>query len=416
MRSSAPGGYTQPMHRHRGPTPPQWGPRSAAPPAQQLPVYDYQQRGSYPTQPSQYPPPSAHGGGYPQQPPSRGGFGPGWDQRSAGPPIQASQKTSYDYYRQGPQPVDIGPGPTTASGGAPHAPGGYYGQPQAPGYGQPAAYPQTTPGYDEPRYDSQPPSAQHVYGQPPPLSSQSGMYTHASAGPPPSGYTQQQPYPKPSSYGGAPPVYGGAPRPAQPGDQMYQGSSAPPYGSAAPPQQQQQQPYPYGASTAYQQAPAYGQQYGPPPSAAADGYAQYPQQGGQAPAAPGYAPPAGVYSQGAPPSGYGQYPTTAPGYGEQQPIADTAGYGYPGAPAPAATADASYGGNNLSATGYGVQPPPAGGQAAYPPPSSSATGYEQPPSSVPPQSGGAPAGYAKSSSPQAGVYGQYEASQMYAQP
>uniref|UniRef100_A0A1D1YDH5 Far upstream element-binding protein 2 n=1 Tax=Anthurium amnicola TaxID=1678845 RepID=A0A1D1YDH5_9ARAE len=405
------GGHTQRMYRPRGPTS-QWGPR-AMPPGQPMTGYGYQQRGSYHSQATQHPP--SPYGGYVQQPAPRGSFGTGWDQRAAAPIQASSQMGGYDNYGQGGHLSDVqtsAPGPVSTVAGTSAGPVNYYGQSQAPSYGQPPPYQQSTPGqtyghgYDEVRYDNQAPN-QQVYGQPP-VSSQAGVYPHPSATPQ-AGYAQQQPYNNPP-YGGAasqgmPQSYG-PPRPSQPGDTMYQAST--PYGPTGP---TQQQPYPYGSSTPSQQAPGYAQPFGQTSSGTADGYAQYPQQGGQA--APMYAQgtqPAPAYAQGAQSGGYSQHPSSQPSYGEQ-PVASNATYGYQGGP----TADPAYS-NNLAASGYGI-PSSAGGQAGYTQQSSNPSGYEQ---SVPPQAGygnapgGAPVGYAKSLSPQPG-YGQYDSSQMYAQ-
>lgn len=68
-------GYHQPAFRPRGPVAPQWGNRGH--PGQYM-GYDYQQRGPYPSQNSQYPAPQY--GNYSQQGP-RSSFGPSWEQR-----------------------------------------------------------------------------------------------------------------------------------------------------------------------------------------------------------------------------------------------------------------------------------------------------------------------------------------------
>ncbi|KAK1323970.1 hypothetical protein QJS10_CPA02g00837 [Acorus calamus] len=256
--------YPQQSYRPRGPSgpsgpTPHWGPpRSGTAHSQSAGGYDYPQRGMYPSQPSQYPPQSYSG--YQQPPPQRSTYG--WEQRPSHPPHHGGG--GYDYYGQG-GGGHVMDGPI--SGGPPKAHGppqaNYYGAPPASEYGQHASYPQSAPppqhgyghGYDEPKYDTQPP----VYG-----ASQPGAYPQQPSGGSQSGYGQQT-YNKPPAYGmppsqgPSPQSYGAPLRPAQ--EVPYQGPPAS-YGGA--PQQQypqQQQSYPYGpASDGYGQ-PAPG---GPP--------------------------------------------------------------------------------------------------------------------------------------------------------
>ncbi|KAJ0975049.1 hypothetical protein J5N97_017014 [Dioscorea zingiberensis] len=377
--SSLSGAYNQQNFRARGPTTQnQWGPR--APPQSQMAAgYDYQQRGMYPSQNTQYP--SQPYGGYSQQPPPRGSFGPGWEQR---PGSSALPTGGYDYYGQGGRPIDGQPPnsvPAAATSGGPM--NYHYGQPQGPMYGQPPPYGQSAPtqqsyghGYDEPKYDSQAPNHQY-YGQPP-MGTQPGAYSQQAGGPQP-GYGGQQPYGKPpyDNSQGVPQSYG-PPRANQPADTMYHGP-APTYGSGGPPQS-----YPYGSGAPSQPPPAYGQPYGPT-SGTVDGYNQQPagysQHGGQA--APGYGQggqPAPAYPQGAPSGAYGHASNV--GYGAA-PVSGQPGYGQ---------------------AGYG-QPPP------------SMPGYEQSAATQQPgygaHPGAAPASYTKSLSPQPGYGGQYDSAQMY---
>ncbi|KAJ0975065.1 hypothetical protein J5N97_017030 [Dioscorea zingiberensis] len=410
--SSLSGAYNQQNFRARGPTTQnQWGPR--APPQSQMAAgYDYQQRGMYPSQNTQYP--SQPYGGYSQQPPPRGSFGPGWEQR---PGSSALPTGGYDYYGQGGRPIDGQPPnsvPAAATSGGPM--NYHYGQPQGPMYGQPPPYGQSAPtqqsyghGYDEPKYDSQAPNHQY-YGQPP-MGTQPGAYSQQAGGPQP-GYGGQQPYGKPpyDNSQGVPQSYG-PPRANQPADTMYHGP-APTYGSGGPPQS-----YPYGSGAPSQPPPAYGQPYGPT-SGTVDGYNQQPagysQHGGQA--APGYGQggqPAPAYPQGAPSGAYGQYPPSQPSYGDQS-AANNANYGYQGG-----STDGSYA-NSASNVGYGAAPvsgQPGYGQAGYGQPPPSMPGYEQSAATQQPgygaHPGAAPASYTKSLSPQPGYGGQYDSAQMY---
>ncbi|XP_052190731.1 uncharacterized protein LOC127800259 isoform X2 [Diospyros lotus] len=420
-RPSLSGGYNQQVFRPRGPAgQPQWGPRGY--PAQA--GYDYQQRGPYQSQNSQYPP-QAYGNYPPQQVAARGSFGPGWEQRPSSMMQGATpQSGGYDYYggqgHMSGAPTSIplsnpvpahGSGPSTAMG--PHSHANYnYGQPHAPEYGQPAPYSQSGPppqgyvhGYNETKYENQ--AASH-----PPYSgyggSQPGVYPQGTH----PGYAQDQ-YGKPPSYGmpplGPPSQHYGQPRASQPGDILYQGpvSSTQPYGQTAP----SQQGYPYSSGPMQQQSyPPYG-------SSTTDGYNQmqppsgsapvYPQQGGQP--ISGYGQPGGPqalgYAQGGPTGGYmSSYPSSQPGYTEQPAPQNNLGYGYQGA------ADPGY----VSAPGSAYGAPPTG-QAGYAQPAQTQPGYDQ---SVPQSggygnvAGGAPVGHGKSLSPQSG-YPQYDSTQMY---
>ncbi|XP_062192982.1 uncharacterized protein LOC133896403 [Phragmites australis] len=330
------GGFGQQNYRPQGHgAASQWAPRS-----QSQPGYGYPPRGMPP--PQNYNQPY---GGYPQQPPPRGGMG--WDQRQGPPPHSSHQGGGYDYYKQGSQPYDSQP-PSYPPG-----PGNYnsYGPSQAPSYGQPQ-YPQPAPqqnyghGYGDPRYNAPVPNQQY-YGQPPMGPQQ--------------GYPQQ-----PDPY--ARPAYSGPgqwpPRGAPVADGTYQ---APPPTSYGPPSQQ---------------PPAYNQTYGA--TTGPDGYAQqgYPQQVGQAPAPYGQSAPAapGYPQQGAQQGGYAQYPPTQPAYGDQA-AQTNANYGYQGAPA-----DPNYG-SAYPQSGYG--PTPAAGQAGYASapaagqPAYGQAGYTQPPTNPP---------------------------------
>nr|XP_029122509.1 LOW QUALITY PROTEIN: far upstream element-binding protein 2-like [Elaeis guineensis] len=403
-----PSPLSQDVRPHGPTTAHQWG-RQATVSARPTMGYDYQQRGTYPPpQTTQYPQPY---GGYSQQPPSRGGYSAGWDQRPAAPAQSTHPSGGYDYYGQRGQATEnlpSNPIPNPSLTSTPVPVNYNYGQSQASAYGQPTPYAQSAPpqqnyghGYNEPKYDNQAPS-QQFYGQQP-LNSQPGVYGQQASVPQP-GYGQQQTYGKPS-YGAAPPQemtpsYG-PPRASQPGDPMYQGP-APSYGSSA-----SAQPYPYGSSVPPQQAaPGYNQSYGGPTSGAVDGYAQlpsagYPQHGG--PAAPGYGgQPAPAYAQPSSQSGgYGQYPSSQQGYGE--PISSNVNYGYHSGPA-----DAGHG-NTVPTSGYGASLP-ASGQPGYAQAPPTPLGYYE--QSAPPQSGfgghpgTAPVGYAKSVSPQPGYGGQ----------
>ncbi|XP_058097621.1 uncharacterized protein LOC131242771 isoform X2 [Magnolia sinica] len=437
MPSPLSGGYSQQTYRPRGPPgPPQWGPR--VPPPAQPTSYDYQQRGMYPSQTTQYP--SQAYSGYPQQQAPRGNFIPGWDQRPPAPMQTPPQSGGYGYYGQGGgyaadapsaaasvppagSAAAPAPSPAPAPGPAPSQINYNYGQPQGPM--QPTTYSQPAPpqqsyghGYDNTKYENQAPT-QHAYGghgnsQPGPYPQQVGTD---------SGYMQQS-YSKPA-YGmppqGPPTQSYGPPRTSQPGDVPYQGPipSTHMQGATGP----AQQPYPYASSGPPQQSYPYGSapvandgyaQPNPAP-APAPGYAQpggqqapvYPQQGGQpTPVYPqqGGQPAHGYAQQGGQPMpGYaqqgGQYPSSQPGYGEQ----NNANYGYQG------PADASY--NNMPAPAYSA---PASGQAGYVQPAPSQPNYEQtmPPSGYGSHAGTAPVGYGKSLSPQPG-YAQYESGQMY---
>ncbi|KAF2290377.1 hypothetical protein GH714_012477 [Hevea brasiliensis] len=232
VRSSPYSGSFNQQHsyRPRGPTgPSNWGPRG--PHSSQPNPCDYHLRGPYPSQSSQYPPPSY--GGY--------------------PPQQMGPEANYNY-----------------------------GQPHGPDYGHQAPYSQAVPsqqgyghGYDEPKYDNHAPM-QHPYGH----GSSQPVYPQASNQP---GYRAQQQYGKQPSCGmplqGPPPQSYGPPRPSQLGDMPYQGpiQSSQSYGPNVPPQQQ----YPYASS---------GQSYPSNGSASgAEGNNQamptsgpgYPQQGSQ---------------------------------------------------------------------------------------------------------------------------------------
>ncbi|XP_010246132.1 PREDICTED: far upstream element-binding protein 2-like isoform X2 [Nelumbo nucifera] len=415
--STLSGGYQQQAYRPRGPTgPPQWGPR--APPPAQPTGYDYPQRGMYPSQSPQYPPPT-YGGYPPQQSGPRGGFSAGWDQRPAAPMQGPPQGGGYDYYGQGgghggepagPAPVSQ-PAPTPAAAGPPPTQVNYYGQPQGPDYGQPT-YPQSAPpqqnyghGYEEPKYENQPPT--HPYGGH--GHSQPGAYPQqvsTQAGYPQQTYGKPPPYSMPPQ---GPPQSYGPPRASQPGDMPYQGpmSQTHSYGPNAPQQSfpyasgGPMQPYPYGST------PATNDGYNQPPSVNAPA-SGYPQQGGQA--APGYGQPGGqpgaVYAQG-PTGGYGPYTASQPGYGEQ-PAPNSANYGYQGP-----TDTAGYGGAPQGSA-YGA---PSSGQVVYAQPTTNQPGYDQSMS----QSGGyagvptnAPVGYGKSLSPQPGYGAQYDSTQTYA--
>ncbi|KAF8411904.1 hypothetical protein HHK36_004462 [Tetracentron sinense] len=413
------GGYNQQTYRPRGPTgPTQWGPRATA----QMMGYDYKQRGTYPSQNAQYPPPS-YGGYPPQQPTPRSSFNVGWDQR---PPatVQAPppQSGGYDYYGQGGHVADApasAPVPTpalvpaSAMGPPPTQVNYNYGQPQASDYGQPTNYSQSAPpqqsyghGYDEPKYENQAPT-QHAYGGH--GNSQAGVYPQANSQ---LGYAQQ-PYGKPQSYGmpsqGPPPQVYGPPRTNQSGDVQYQGpiSSTQSYGPNAPSQQlypyassgPTQQTYPYGSTPAVNDG--YNQQ--PTAPASAPGY---PQQGGQAVSSYGQlgGQPTPGYTQGGPAGGYGPYPSSQPAYSEQ-PVPNSAGYGYQG------PTDTGYSGPGAA---YGA---PSSGQAGYVQPMPNQPSYDQ---SVPQPGGygGVPGsapvavGYGKSLSPQPG-YAQYDSTQLY---
>ncbi|XP_027090108.1 uncharacterized protein [Coffea arabica] len=366
------GGYNQQAIRPRGPVNPQWGNRGPYP--GQFMGYDYQQRGSYPSQNPQYP--AQPYGNYPPQGP-RSSFGHSWEQR-----------------------------PPAAMHGQPPQANYNYGQPQGPEYGQPAPYSQTPApgygqGYSEVKYDSQLP-AHHSYGGhgvPQSTGYPQGGGTHP-------GYGPQDQYGRSASYGMPPQApHGqtyGQPRPNQPGEMPYPASvSTQAYGSNVPPQQS----YGYASSGPVQQSyPPYGSGHAadgynhPAPAAAAGpGYAQpsaqpvsgYGQPGGQQPSA---------YATG----GYGSYPAQ-PGYTEQ-PAAANAGYGYQGASDAAYPASGAYGAPSAVQPGYGQPPPTQPGYDQSNPQTSGAYGTTP-----------APAGYAKSLSPQPG-YPQYDSSQMYAAP
>ncbi|KAJ4952899.1 hypothetical protein NE237_029731 [Protea cynaroides] len=411
------GAYNQQTYRPRGPNvQPQWGPRG--PPPLQPTGYDYQQRGMYPSQNPQYPPPT-YGGYPPQQPAPRSSINAGWDQRPAVPVQGPPQSGGYEYYGQGGSHVGDGsvhapvstpaPAPTSAVG--PPAQMNYnYGQPQGPEYGQPTNYPQSVPpqqnyghGYDDPKYENQPPT-QHAYGGH--GVSQPGVFPQQAGTQP--GYAQQ-PYSKPPPYGmpsqGPPPQSYGQSRPNQPGEVPYQGpmQSTHSYGPNVPPQQS----YPYASSGPAQQAYLYGS--GP---IANDGYNQPPTSTASTPGygqpggpVPGYGQPGGQtgYAQSGPSGGYGPYNSSQPGYNEL-PAPTNANYGYQG------PSEAVY--SNAPGPTYGA--PPAG-QVGYAQPASNQPSYDQSmpqPGSYGGVLGNAPVGYGKSLSPQPG-YAQYDSTQIY---
>ena len=404
----------QQSYRPRGPTgPAHWGPRG--PHSNQKMPYDYQHRGPYPSQGSQYPP--AYGD-YPQHMAPRSNYSSGWEQRPANVQGPHTHTSGYDYYSQGghvsdhpvsgPMPTPI-PGPASrhspapVMGGPPSQVNYSYGQSHGPDYGHQAPYSQAAPshqsyghGYDEPKYP-------YGYGSSQPAYSQAGNQP---------GYGAQQQYGKQPSFGmpsqGPPPQSYGPPRPGQPGDMSYQGpmQSSQPFGPNAPPPLQQQ--YPYASSGPMQQPyPAYGSGSG------SDGYNQaqtasgpgYPQQGGQpvpTSGQPGGQAAAG-YAQG-PAGGYGSYPSVAQqGYSEQQ-AANSAGYGYQGSQDPAYGSAPAYGAP-ASQQGY-AQPTPT--QPSYDQSVPQSAGYVAAPAT-------APVGYGKTVSPQPG-YPQYDSTQMYAAP
>ncbi|XP_068647638.1 uncharacterized protein [Aristolochia californica] len=383
-------GYPQQSFRPRGPPGlPQWGLPRGPPPSAQPTNYDYQQRGMYPSHVGQYPPPAY--GGYPQQPPPRTGFSPGWEQR---PPTQAQgppQGGAYDYYGQGGPPPSSAPAP-----GPTQAHSNYnYGQTQGSEYGQPHGYSQSVP--PQQTYDNHAP-IQHPYG-----ASQQGYSQSAGA---PSGYSQpygRPPYGMPPAQ--APPSHSyGPPRAAQPVEmQQYQGqpmSTAPSYASSGPPSQQS---YPYGTNGSAQQPYPYGSTAG-----ANDGYTQpvsvpapgYGQQGGPSPyAQPTVGASQTGYAQGGQVGGYAQYPSSQQGYGEQQTPGNPNYGGYQG------STDAGY----ASGAGSAYGAPPSGQQGYVQPPLNPPT-YDQsiPQTGYGAHAGAAPVGYAKSLSPQPG-YAQYAA-------
>ncbi|CAA0809836.1 KH domain-containing protein [Striga hermonthica] len=378
------GGYSQQGYRPpRGPAAPQWGPRGSH--HAQCSGYDFSQRGTYPSQNSQYPPSSY--GNYPPQQPPRGNFGPpSWEQR---PPASM----------HGPSPQ-----------------GNYnYGQQPGPEYGHPSSYSQPPPqpynhGYNEAKYGNHGPP-QHYGPQPTPYS-QGGVQSgygppYDQHGKPPMYSMQQQPPQVPHSQ-----PYG-QPRPNQPGEAPYQGtsSSAQPYGQNMPPQQ----PYPYPSSGPTQQTypPPYGsaptsEGYGHPPATAqsGSGYGQpiaYGQAGPQQ-----QQPPPAAYSQAGPTGGYSSYPVPQPGGYAEQPAPAAAGYGYQQVQPDPATYGAPQGpAAGYPTTGVGqaggyAQPAQAQAQAQ------AQTGYDQ--------SGGyanVPAQVPAGVSPQAGYAQQYDASQIY---
>ncbi|XP_072998850.1 uncharacterized protein [Typha latifolia] len=377
-------GYSQQTYRPHGPsTATHWGPRPQ-PRMQPVMGLEYQQRGMYPSQSTQYPPQSY--GSYSQQPLPRSGMSANWDQRAGAPAQAPSQAGGYNYYKQGSpalgtQPFSTLPAPGTSPG--------YYGQPKSTGYGQLTPYQQSAPmqqtyghRYDQPKYDAHAPGQQFYEQQH--VSSQPALQ---------SSYPQRHDLYGQQSYG---------PLPSQPGDTMYQGPAPSSYGPGAAPAQQS---YPYGSDAPSQPAPAYGQTYGPA-SGSADGYTQ--------PAPAGYSQHAGQgglhgasnTQQGAPSAGYGQYPSSQQGYADQ-PASNNVNYGYQGGPT-----DAGYG-NGLPNSAYGATAASsqAGyGQAGYVQPASNPSGYEQ---LMPPQQmsyggypGSAPVGYTKGPSPQPGYGGQ----------
>ncbi|CAA0837684.1 KH domain-containing protein [Striga hermonthica] len=354
------GGYSQQGYRPpRGPIAPQWGPRVSH--HAQYSGYDYPQRGSYPSQNSQYPPP--YGSHPPSQPP-RSNFGPSWDQR---PPMSMHGPSPQGNYNYGQQP------------------GPEYGHP--PPYFQPHPQPYSH-GY-EAKYDNHAPP-QH-YG-PPTTYSQGGM--KSGYGPP------QDQYGKPHMHGMHQPLQVphsqpySQPRPSQPGEGPYHGpvsSSAQPYGQNIPPSQQSY-PYPSSGPTQQTYPPPYGSAatsdgYGHPSTTApaGSGYGQpvaYSQAGAQQ-----QQPAAAAYPQAGPTGGYGSY--QAPqlvGYAEQPPAAAAtnndaaaaAGYGYhQGQPDPAA-----YGAPQGPTAGY---PATGVGQAGYTQAAQAQPGYGNVPAQAPPQ-------------------------------
>ncbi|KAJ6798433.1 far upstream element-binding protein 1-like isoform X1 [Iris pallida] len=404
------GGHSR-GYRPHGPGPvPQWGTRGP-PPAQNQPQpttgYDYQQRGMYPPQPTQYP--QSYGGGYQQQQLApRSNPSAGWDQRP-GAPVQTPPGGGYNnYYGQGGQAMSTqqsNPVSTPNSAAVNYN----YGNSQGTGYGQTNAYSQSGPsqqgygpGYNEPRYDNQAPT-QQVYGQQQPASSHPGFYPHQGSAAPQPGYAQQQPYSKPGPYSGGPQQSYGQP----------QGPVAS-YGSVAPTQQSQ----PYDSSAPpMQPAPVYNQTYGPP-SGAVDGYNQpppvagYSQPGSQVASGYGQVGQPTYTQPGAQAAGYGQYQSTQPSYGEQ-PSSNNVNYGYQGG-----SADAGYGNVNPSsryaaAPAVNSQPgyPQAGGYAQ---PAANPTTYDQQAATqygYASQPGSVPVGYAKgvSPQPQPGGYGGWTA-------
>ncbi|KAJ6855383.1 far upstream element-binding protein 2-like isoform X2 [Populus alba x Populus x berolinensis] len=362
----------QQSYRPRGPTgPAHWGPRG--PHSNQKMPYDYQHRGPYPSQGSQYPP--AYGD-YPQHMAPRSNYSSGWEQRPANVQGPHTHTSGYDYYSQGghvsdhpvsgPMPTPI-PGPASrhspapVMGGPPSQVNYSYGQSHGPDYGHQAPYSQAAPshqsyghGYDEPKVSLW---VLEVHSQ---------LILRLATKP---GYGAQQQYGKQPSFGmpsqGPPPQSYGPPS-------LVLCNQCQPYGPNAPPPLQQQ--YPYASSGPMQQPyPAYGSVSG------SDGYNQaqtasgpgYPQQGGQpvpTSGQPGGQAAAG-YVQG-PAGGYGSYPSAAQqGYSEQQ-AANNAGYGYQGSQDPA------YG----SAPAYGA---PAS-QQVYAQPTPTQPSYEQ---SVPQSAG-----------------------------
>ncbi|KAK9111869.1 hypothetical protein Scep_019388 [Stephania cephalantha] len=406
VRPSTQGGYKQQSHRPRGAMgPPHWGPRT--PQSGHATGYNYQ-RGMHPSQNPQYPGP-AYGGYPPHQHMPRGNLGGGWEPRPSGH-MQGPQFGSYDYYGHGGPMADTSASinasnaVSASAGGAHPNQGNYnYGQPHGPEYGHPMQYSQTGHpqqsyghGYEDPKYANQVPMqpAYGAHGNP-----QVGAYSQASSQP---GYGQQ-PYARPPAYGGPPQAYGPT-RPSQHGDVPYQNPapSAHSYGQTVAPQQQ---PYPYASSGSAQQTYPYGS------APAADGYNQpqahaapaptYPQQNAQP--VPAYGQPGGQpaqsYAQGGPAgSGYGPYPSSQQGYGEQQ-ASGVANYGYQ---AP----DGGY--SNAQAPAYNAGPSgfaQTANQPSYEQPISQAGGYASVPGSAPP-------GYAKNVSPQP-VYNQYDSAQMY---
>ncbi|KAI3931824.1 hypothetical protein MKW98_012234 [Papaver atlanticum] len=399
------GGYNQRSHGGAS-GPHSWG-GSRALAAAHGSSYDYPQRGGmHSSHNPHYMPPPTYGGYPPQSGPRGGSFNGGWDhQRPSGPaqPHHSQGGSGYDYYGHGqsqggghaadaPTHAPVSNAATPVRGSGPSTQGGYYGGPHPQGgleYGQPPNYQQTAPpanqgyghGYEDQKYaNPQPAYRGHGnpqpggYGAQPPVNSQAGYV--------------QQPYNP-----GKPPAYGMPPQ-GGPASQTYgQPGEMPPYQGAYGSNMPTQQGYPYAAATGGPSQQTYPP-YGAAPAVSNDAYAQQPphvyaQQGAHSGYSQPGAQPAPGYAQGGPVP----YGTTQAGYGEQ-PVPNSAGYGYPG------TAEAGY--SNPAASGYGAA---ASGQAGYGQPAPSQTGYDQP---IPQSAGygsapGAAApvgGYAKNVSPQ----------------
>ncbi|GER27599.1 KH domain-containing protein [Striga asiatica] len=319
------GGYSQQGYRPpHGPTAPQWGPRGGS----QYSGYDYPQRGAYPPQNSQYPPPSY--GSY--HPPPRSNFGPSWDQRP----------------------------PTSMHGPSPQ--GNYnYGQQVGPDYGHPPPYSQPYSHGYEAKYEKHAPP-QHYGPQPTPYSQQSQY-----GKPPMYGMMHQPPHSQPY----------GQPRPSQPGEGPYHGQNI-------------QQSYPYPSSgptqqTCYGSAPT-SDGYGHPHTTAAAGSGYGPPVAYSQPGAQQQQP---AYPQAGPTGGYGSYQAPQPGgYAEQPPAAaatnNAAGYGYhQGQPDPAAYQGptAAYPATGVGQAGYAQPQPQPQPQPGY----DQSAGYGNVPAQAPPQ-------------------------------